>query len=276
MIAKRFFFIVLFCFSFNLGASTIDSMLVESKSMNKKIKVVVILPSSYSKNQSFKVVYLLHGFGDNQNAWLTSPTNKNLVPTLADKYNFIIVCPDAGRGSFYVNSPEKKNIQYETFITHELVTFVDGKFNTVKSKEGRFITGLSMGGHGALFLAIKNSHYYLSAGSISGAFDLTKLKYEHLIKNFQDLLGKEYEERLKDISIVSLINELKSSKLPVIIDCGVSDILYEDNKSFHQILLKESIPHDYTERPGEHNWEYFSNSLEYHLLFFQKQLEKVK
>jgi S-formylglutathione hydrolase FrmB len=58
----------------------------------------------------------------------------------------------------------------------------------------------------------------------------------------------------------------------LIIDCGTKDFLFESNKALHAKLLEGGIPHDYTERPGQHNWAYFANSLDYHLVFFRKVL----
>ncbi|MBC8112119.1 MAG: esterase family protein, partial [Verrucomicrobia bacterium] len=93
---------------------------------------------------------------------------------------------------------------------------------------------------------------------------------------FIKILGErnQFPARYADNSVVNMIDKLKGAKLKLIIDCGTGDHLFASNKNLHQKLLTAGIPHDYTERPGEHNWEYFSNSLYYHLLFFDKIVKR--
>jgi S-formylglutathione hydrolase FrmB len=249
--------------------------------MKKNLKNAVVLPANYTSGKSLRVLYLLHGFSDSFNAWLTKPLpDKQLVSKMADKYNLIIVCPDGGFGSWYLDSPEAKDFQFETFIINELIPEVDKKYKTISSREGRLISGLSMGGHGALYLAGRNSDKFIAAGSIAGALDLAAIARDRQgdIQNwFVKLLGNpsQQAERYNAHSVMHMTDKLKASGLKLIIDCGTSDFLYETNKAFHQKMLQEGVPHEYTERPGEHNWLYFANSLEYHLVFFQKVLAQL-
>ncbi len=94
---------------------------------------------------------------------------------------------------------------------------------------------------------------------------------------FTKLLGDptQHMDRYKAHSVMHMTDKLKASGLKLIIDCGTADFLYKTNKAFHQKMLEEGVPHEYTERPGEHNWLYFANSLEYHLVFFQKVLAQL-
>lgn len=276
---KSVFQATVFCLliSFASHAARVDTITVHSPSMNKKLKSAVVLPNSYAAGQRLPVLYLLHGFSDSFDAWLTKTPDKQLVNRLADAYNLIIVCPDGGFGSWYLDSPATKEFQYETFIIKELIPFVDKKYQTIPTKAGRLISGLSMGGHGALYLAGRNPDKFIAAGSIAGALDISQLAVnaqgepkDWMIK----LLGDpaQYAERHKSSAVLYMTDKLKASGLKLIIDCGTSDFLYESNKAFHQKMLTENVPHEYTERPGEHNWDYFSNSLEYHLVFFRKIL----
>ena len=134
---------IIFCFT-NLRAAHIDTLLVESRSMNKSIPNLVILPDAYdAQKQPFPVLYLLHGASGDFMDWL------NKVPALkqyVDQYNFIIVCPDGGYTSWYFDSPIDEKMQYETYIADELVTNVDEKYNTFQDPAKRAISGLSMGG----------------------------------------------------------------------------------------------------------------------------------
>jgi S-formylglutathione hydrolase FrmB len=147
--------------------------------MKKQLKAAVVVPAGYTSVKPIRVLYLLHGFSDSFNAWLTKPVpDKQLVNKLADAYNLLIVCPDGGYGSWYLDSPVDKNFQYETFIIQELIPHIDKKYKTIASKEGRLISGLSMGGHGALYLAARNPDKFIAAGSIAGAVDLEAIAKE--------------------------------------------------------------------------------------------------
>ncbi len=93
------------------------------------------------------------------------------LTTYADRYNVLIVCPD-GQNSWYLDSPVKPTVRYETFMTAELLPFVDKRYRTQPDRQHRAITGLSMGGHGALFLAMRHRDLYGQAGSLSGGSGL--------------------------------------------------------------------------------------------------------
>ncbi len=256
-------------------AAKVDTIPVFSSSMNRQIYNAVVLPYDYDTTHTFPVVYLLHGLTDNYSAWLTLPPNKQLLSELADRYGYIIVCPDGGYRSFYLNSPVDKNSQYETYITKELIPYVDKIYKTIPARKGRFITGLSMGGHGALYLAIRNPDLFQAAGSISGVLDLTRKQADWITKEMVKVLGDpvQHADWYKAHSVYYQTNKLKASGLRVILDCGLKDFLYDINREFHKKCLDEAIAHDYIERPGQHSWTYFSNALEYHLVFFKKATE---
>jgi S-formylglutathione hydrolase FrmB len=268
-------FLLVFTF-FGLQAARIDTLTVRSNAMNKDVKVAVALPAAYDGNKALPVLYLLHGFSDTFRAWLTLPPEKGLVGRLADQYGVIIVMPDGGYGSWYLDSPLDKTSQYETFVARELVAHVDGKYKTIPRREGRLITGLSMGGHGALYLAARHPDLYAAAGSIAGAVDVSNRGWfsQPIREWFVKLLGDpaQYPDRYREHSVLYMTDRFKSGNVKLIIDCGTKDFLFESNKALHAKLLEGGIPHDYTERPGQHNWAYFANSLDYHLVFFRKVL----
>jgi pimeloyl-ACP methyl ester carboxylesterase len=115
---------------------------------------------------SFPVIFLLHGAGDNDWTWL----NATSVASLADQYGIILVCPSAEL-SWYLDSPEIPGSMYETFMTKELLDYVDGHYRTRPDRLHRTLIGCSMGGHGALFLAIRHKDLFATAVSLSGGVD---------------------------------------------------------------------------------------------------------
>jgi len=251
--------------STNLFATKVDTLLVFSESMQKDIKNVVILPDKYQENtKNFSVLYLLHGANGNYKNWITKVPE---IKTYADKYNLIIVCPDGDPFSWYFDSPINPKIKYETYISKELVHAIDIKYKTKRSKKGRAITGLSMGGHGAFYLSFKHPDVFGAAGSMSGGMNLVKFSDNWKIAK---QLGKydEHPKNWENNTIINMTHLIVGRNIKLIFDCGVDDFFYAVNKELHQKLLNQNIPHNYTERLGKHNWSYWSNSIKYHMVFF--------
>ena len=216
----------------------------------------------------YPVLYLLHGAYGCYNDW----SHKTNLDSLANKYDVIIVCPD-GQDSWYFDSPIDPTMQFETYVSKELVEYIDSHYRTIANRYMRAITGLSMGGHGALFLAWKHPEVFWSCGSMSGNMDITQFPDRWHIK---DRLG-DYEsnkQRWQDHAVCNLVERLKSNVLQpaqnIIIDDGLNDIFIKNNIALHEQLVENGINHDFTVRPGRHSWDYWVNSLDYHMMFFQK------
>lgn len=265
---KRFFGLTLFLFfSITLFAAKVDTLMVKSASMNKEVQVVVITPDGANNKAtaSYPVVYLLHGYGGNAKTWIN--INPDLT-AIADQRGMILVCPD-GKNSWYWDSPKNLEYRYETFISHELIDYIDANYPTIAQKEGRAITGLSMGGHGALWNALRHKELYGAAGSTSGGVDIRPFPQNW---NMANQLG-EYMANRKiwdEHTVMNQIDKINNRDLALIIDCGEGDFFLEVNKELHKRLLGRGIDHDFITRPGEHNQPYWNNSIEYQLLFFDK------
>ena len=251
---------------FQAQAASVDTIVTRSASMKKDIKAVVILPDNYDKSTSYPVVYLLHGAGGNYADWIKNvPEIKEDV----DLYQFIIVCPDGNVTSWYFDSPIDPTWKYETYVSSELINSIDKKYSTIKNRSGRAITGLSMGGHGALSLAFKHQSVYSAVGSLSGGVDLCPFPNNW---NISKRLGAyaEYPDRWKSNSVVNMIYMLTPNSLDIAIDCGVDDFFYAANVKLHDLLRYNNIPHDFSSRPGAHTWDYWRNSIHYQFLYFKR------
>ncbi|WP_432222059.1 alpha/beta hydrolase [Flavobacterium sp. TMP13] len=280
---KRQLLLLFVLFSICAQAAKVDTLQIASAAMHKTYKAAVVLPNSYAKSKTtYPVLYLLHGayghFGD----WLKNTPNKNLVKNLSDQYDIIIVMPEGETFSFYLDSPVNKGSQFETYITQEVVEKIDQTYRTIAEKRGRVISGLSMGGHGALYLSTKHPELFCAAGSMSGAVDMgTMLNREpkaDIIKLFEPVFGANgvTQELCEKHAVLQMVGRMKINNISLIIDCGVDDFLIESNRELHRRLVYAKIPHDYTERPGAHTWTYWENALPYQLLFFSKILNKLK
>ena len=261
----------LICNSPFLSASTVDTVMIMSNSMEKFIPNIVITPDNYStQKDGFSVLYLLHGADGNYSDWLS---NAPVIKEYADRYNIIIVCPDGGINSWYFDSPIDNKMKYETYISKELIRTIDKQYNTLAKKTCRAITGLSMGGHGAFYLAFKHPDVWGAAGSMSGGVDIRPFPDNWDIRK---RLGRysHHKENWEKNTVINMVYMLNGKNLKLIFDCGVDDFFFDANNRLHNKLAERKIPHEYIERPGSHNWNYWSNSIKYQLMFFSDYFKK--
>ena len=261
MKTKVFLFLLFVCFVSAGRAAVVDTLKVYSKSMKKDVKVVAVIPEKTKSN--LPVLYLLHGYGGDAKTWVNIRPD---LPEIAEQYGMMIICPD-GKNSWYWDSPKDPSSRYETFVSDELIEYVDSHYATCKSKEGRAITGLSMGGHGAMWLALRHTDVFGAAGSTSGGVDIRPFPNNW---EMAKQLGKECDNRdiWDEHTAINQIDRLKNGDLAIIIDCGYDDFFFEVNNNFHEKLLKYKIDHDFIVRPGEHNGAYWYKSIPYQILFF--------
>lgn len=268
-IFKYLFFIPLL-FYVSLAKGQVDSIKVFSNSMNKMIVNTVITPENYkNKKEKKPVVYLLHGAGGNNNDWITK------VPKIQDYANdldIIIVCPDGGFTSWYFDSPIDESMKYETYISKELIAAIDSQYLTFSNKENRAITGLSMGGHGALYLALKHQDLFGAAGSMSGGVDLRPFPENWDIKKRLGVYS-ENKNRWEENTVINMLH-LVNSDIKLIIDCGYDDFFFDANRRLHTKLLERNIQHEYIERPGVHDWNYWANAIKYQLLYLNDRFKR--
>ncbi|GAA4828679.1 alpha/beta hydrolase family protein [Algivirga pacifica] len=254
------------------NAYAADTLRVEipSKRLKKTTYATLILPSSYQSSQdSFPSVYLLHGYtGDHTNF----PRKIPELQQLADELEIILISTDAGN-SWYLDSPEIQEFQYESYMVEEVIPWIDAHYRTLQQRKYRAISGLSMGGHGALYLSGKHPELFGAAASMSGGVDFTQFTGNFELKK---LLGdyNEKPQQWKEHTIIGRYQDFKNKNIALFIDCGVDDFFIEVNRALHQKMLEAQIPHIYMERPGKHSWDYWRESVVYHLRFFDRYFQQ--
>ena len=214
-----------------VSAATVDTLAVHSPSMDRDIPVVAIVPEGVSAAEPCPVVYLLHGYSGDETAWLKI---KPSLPAIADRERIAFICPGVGN-SWYLDSKVREKSLYETFMTRELLPAVEARYPVARDRSGRAITGLSMGGFGAMSLAIKHKGLFGAAGSTSGGLDIR----------------------------------------PFVFDCGYDDFFFEVNNDFHDELLRRGIMHDFYVRPGGHTGAYWGNAIDFQIVFFRNFFAKA-
>lgn len=253
--------LMLLCIS--LSAFQQNEVKVWSEGMNKEVMVTVITPDTYDTAQTYPVVYILHGYSDNHLKW----TERGVVGELVDQYGVMAVMPDGGYSSWYFDSPMMPEYRYETFVSKELIEYIDNHYSTVKNRKGRAITGNSMGGHGAMYNAIRHQDVFGSVGCLSGGVDIRPFPENWDISKRLGTIDKHPENWEKN-TIINMTHLLTPGSLNIAIDCGQGDFFYEVNCNLHRKLMEENIPHEFTSRPGYHNWDYWMNAIKYQFLFF--------
>jgi putative tributyrin esterase len=212
----------------------------------------------------------LHGLSDDYSIWL----RRTRIEEYAAQYPLAIVMPDGFRTAYTnaVNGP-----QAATYMTQDLIGAVERHFNVKSSRNARAIGGLSMGGYGALRLALGYPDLFCSANSHSGALlwgtlPVTKTRTGTMIPEFELVFGKNPKGSEHDL--IALADKRKADgKLPKLrIDCGVDDFLIEQNRTYVAKLKELGVPHEYDEYPGVHNWEYWDVHVREALRFHAKNL----
>jgi S-formylglutathione hydrolase FrmB len=237
------------------------------KSLVKQASMYVVLPPGKGP---FPVLYLLHGLSDDHTIW----HRRTSIERFVEGRNLIVVMPDGGR-SFYCNDPRQGGLAYEDHMAKDVVEFVDDSFPTIRSRRGRAIAGLSMGGYGAVMLALRHPDVFSVACSHSGALGLCHRKYDIGGTGVDpaDILPRDRYDCHKLAARLrrSVSHDRKGAgkkTIPALrIDCGTEDFLLDDNRKFHAHLEKLGIEHVYEEYPGEHTWAYWDEHIQQTLQF---------
>lgn len=212
----------------------------------------------------FATLYLLHGLSDNHTIWQRRTRLEAYLETLA--LPLMIVMSDGGRG-FYTDA--KEGFAYESAIIKDLIPFIDSTFQT-SGKRG--IGGLSMGGYGAIKLALKYSEVFASAHSHSGALDVAGLfaRNDEFGREMARIFGPNPKDGPDDA--FALAAKIGTQRPALRIDCGVDDFLIESNRRFHAHLDELNYAHEYEEFPGAHNWDYWDTHISAALQFHARHL----
>lgn len=205
-------------------------------------------------------LYLLHGLSDDHSIW----HRRSSVERYVEPCDLVVVMPNGGRG-FYTNA--EVGPRWGDAIGHELIANVERWFSVAQTADSRFIAGLSMGGYGALRLALSIPGTYGHAASMSGAVMIGSQPVVNPLRSsdYQDEISRIFGRNPvgSNHDLVTLAERCKTSNnLPRLwMDCGTSDFLFDDNQTFHAQLNALNIPIEYTVSDGSHDWQYWNRVL---------------
>jgi len=246
----------------------VETVRFQSKLVNATLPYNVILPADYdtAKTTRYPVLYLLHGLTGHYNDWVTR-TN---VADYAAEYRMIVITPE-GNDGWYTDSVAITTDKYESYILDELIPDVQQRYRTIEARYGRSIAGLSMGGYGAIKFGLKSPATFAFAGSMSGAFGVTRLTEKEIGKDWQDslkLFGAAGSETRVNNDLFEIIKKLPSARvfaLPYFyFDCGTEDaaFIFTSNREIASLMFDKKIPHEFRELPGDHSWAYWDQQVQ--------------
>lgn len=245
-------------------------IVVDSQHLHCHDSVLVFIPSQYADNymeSKLPAVYLLHGFGGCYRNW----ADRSDLQKASDRSGFIIICPDGFYNSWYVNDSNSDGMQYREFFHRELYPLMAMDFNL--SAERTFITGLSMGGNGAMNLFLDDTSKFAAAGSMSGALDLYDCSWL-IDKWISKVLGPNTADnkRYVEESSVNRVALAKGTDKLLIVSCGYDDTLFPSSTKFVENCKKEGVPYIALFSPGVHSWTFWDYALQSHLWYFSRIL----
>jgi putative tributyrin esterase len=251
-----------------------------SLGLNSHKTMSILLPDQGRAGERYPVVYQLGGEGDDHTTWLRNTSIEALVRELP----LVVVFPDGGYGR-YTDWCEF-GPAYERYIIEDVVNTVERYFPVSTKGEGRAIGGVSMGGYGAMKLALKYPQMFCSVATHSGSY-LTAHEYMEYMEEeriqywIHHIYGPDSRGGKDDI--FALAEQVDHDCLPRIrFDCGVEDVLLPASRKLHAHFGALEIMHSYFEYPGGHEWGYWAahihEAIEFHaanLLDLQSNSEAI-
>lgn len=258
---KILFLLFLTLLFISCTSNTPEVQVIKSEYTPHPDSILVAVPEAYNDKTNYPLVLLLHGWSGNYAQW------NSIMPIqdLANAYNFIVVCPDGYYDSWYLNNHFQKYIQYEEFFWKDLIPFLRSNYSI--DSRNIFITGLSMGGHGAITLYLKNPSFFNSAGSTSGILDICEFPENWGIKNVLGDFENNKELWFKN-SAYYLLDSTKVSNLKIFVDCGLSDFAYDVNLNFVVKCREFGNDVKFHSIPGDHSKQHWGMMIDKHFQFF--------
>jgi len=278
---RWFHIALLFCIAFTVSPSVHAQSRIECDALNSRIlkstvHYCVYLPASYDAGaakphvQTFPVLYFLHGLGDNERTLFNSG-GWTLLDDLRHQHKigeFLIAAPEGGR-TFYINSADK-SVRYSDFFLQEFVPLIEAKYRIAKGRSHRAISGISMGGYGALRLAFAQPDMFSAVSAQSAALitetpqelDTAARSGEPLGKLLSAVFGNPIDvQHWKSNSPFALAatNRAGLERLAIYFNCGEDDNygFEKGAAALHEQLQKEGVKQEYHSYPGDHSFSYF-------------------
>lgn len=237
----------------------------KSKALMKSVTMNVILPeqkkqapSAGAPVEEYKTLYLLHGLSDDYSGWM----RRTSIERYAEQYGIAVVMPDVGR-SWYADTAYDAN--YFTFVADELPAVCRGYFRGMSARrEDNMVAGLSMGGYGALKIALLRPERFGGCASLSGSLDITRKGRACNMKewrgNFDFSMQSPDELAGSENDLFAILREAHAAGKPMpklYMWCGTEDTLLGVNRAYRDLLGELGVACRYEESEGDHSWKWW-------------------
>ena len=257
---------------------------IESKVLSATVKYNVYLPDGFRKSDvNYPVVYLLHGFTDDYEAWVKKGQMQQVADELMESgeaSKMIIVMPNAGGPDVmktwngYMNMP---GWNYEDFFFTELMPEVEKKYRGISDKGHRAVMGLSMGGGGSTMYAQRHTDMFSSCYAMSAWLESDGGKRQKDGVDDKVYLVSQAMKEHSALKFVENADEETLTKLRTVkwfFDCGDDDFLLDLSVKIHQLMRNKRVKDELRVRNGGHTWEYWHTALRTALPFVSRNFEK--
>jgi len=255
---------------------TLEGLAMKSALLGKDVKYTVYLPPDYGiSTRRYPVVYLLHGYTDDETTWIQSgevhlaadrAIARRVIPPM------VIVMPDGGV-SWYVND-YRNGARYEDMFVQEFIPYIDATYRTRTERWCRGVSGLSMGGLGTLLYAMHHPDLFGACAAFSGAVRTDEEVMAVPQDRYETVFGPIYGPKLtgrdrltphfranNPLDLAKTLPEESLKRVRYYIDCGDDDFLIRGNMALHMQLLDRKIPHEFRVRDGAHTWSYWRTGI---------------
>lgn len=253
-----------------------ESLTLNSEILGKEVSYSMYLPPDYqATNRRYPVLYLLHGFTDDETGWTQFGEVKAIAGREMQNVKvtpMVIVMPDAGV-SWYINNHDG-SVKYEDFFTDEFIPYIEDSYRIRSEKQFRAVAGLSMGGYGTLIMATKHTDLFAAAAPLSAGIFTDKEIINMPGDRWNNVFGMPFGKNVtgksrltkhyRQNSILDIVKTVDNEKLKSVryyIDCGDDDFLIKGNMELHAAMIDQEIPHEFRVRDGSHNWTYWRTAL---------------
>jgi putative tributyrin esterase len=232
---------------------TMTDVTFRSAALGREMLYRTILPVKINPGENLPVVYLLHGGGGGYRDW----TNYSDVAKYAEA-GLILVMPE-GNSSYYTNSAERPEDRYEDYVVSDVISEVESKYPVARGRQNRAIVGVSMGGYGAVKIAMKHPELFAFAGGISAPVDVPtrpfSIKRLSQWRFHSSIFGPSGSQTRRDNDPYVLARTVDPSRTPYLfLTCGEQEGLLPANRKFAAILAERGFANEFHTAPGDHNW----------------------
>ncbi|MGA9980037.1 MAG: alpha/beta hydrolase family protein [Candidatus Sulfotelmatobacter sp.] len=232
---------------------TMRDVTFHSDALDRDMPYRVVLPVSIVAGQTLPVVYLLHGGGGGFREW----SNDSDVAQFAER-GLILVMPE-GNSSYYTNSVQQPQDRYEDYIVSDLIRDVESRFPAAAGRSNRAIVGVSMGGYGAVTLAMRHPGLFAFAGGLSSAIDVPRraftIKRLQQSRHYESIFWASGSPARRDRDPFVLFTRANPEAAPYFfLTCGEQEGLMPANREFAALLARRHFRYEFHSVPGGHNW----------------------